>query len=208
MKRKMAILVLCLTFMVVSAVSAEIRTATFDSIVTGTNLNGYTEGNLIISTPTTAYVAYYTSTSGIFPSASPTYPGFSGGFFYPIGGVSAPITVKPLDNADMYDVKFNAGSGFTGDADEFVSWNIWDDGSIVSTGSLTVLKGDQVDIAYHGGFDSIDLYARNAEGGSTNALALDNLIVNTSLVSRVPEPATMLLFGLGLVGLAGVRRYK
>ncbi len=56
MKRKMAILVLCLTFMVVSAVSAEIRTATFDSIITGTNLNGYTEGNLIISTPTTAYV--------------------------------------------------------------------------------------------------------------------------------------------------------
>ena len=143
-----------------------------------------------------------------FPSAYPTFPGFSGGFFYPTGGVVAPITIKPIGNVDIYDVKFNAGSGFSSDADAYLSWNIWDSGSIVSTGSLTVLKGTQVDIPYQSGFDYIDLYGLSAQGGSLNALALDNLIVNTSPGSQVPEPATMLLFGLGLIGLAGVRRFK
>ena len=41
-----------------------------------------------------------------------------------------------------------------------------------------------------------------------NANVFDNLTFNESNGSSVPEPATMLLFGLGLLGVAGVSRKK
>lgn len=38
--------------------------------------------------------------------------------------------------------------------------------------------------------------------------SIDNMVINESGASPVPEPATMLLFGLGILGLVGVSRKK
>jgi hypothetical protein len=182
----------------------ETRTATFDSIVSGTDLSAYTEGNLIISTPASAYVDY--SHGWSFPSAPRTHPGFSAGFFYPNGGVNASIAIKTADNVDIYDVKFNAGSGFRELTDVNLRWEMYDGALLVSSGQSKVLKGTQVDFSYQDGFDYLLVYGERVWGDGYNALALDNLIVDTSAATSVPEPTTLLLLGLGLVGIAGVKK--
>jgi len=38
--------------------------------------------------------------------------------------------------------------------------------------------------------------------------SIDNMVINESSSSPVPEPATMLLFGLGIIGISGIVRKK
>lgn len=67
-------------------------------------------------------------------------------------------------------------------------------------------KGDNVNIAGQTGNDA-DHYYVAMEGYGGN-LDFNDIVVQMESIQPVPEPATMLLFGTGLIGLAGLGRKK
>jgi len=97
----------------------------------------------------------------------------------------------------------------------YFSWNngqnvYYSEDSLNGTNGASFLaylaNGDNVTIAGLTANDANHWYmAMEGWGGVTD---FNDIVVQLESVKPVPEPATMLLLGLGLIGLAGVRRFK
>lgn len=177
--------------------------ATFNTIGTGSPLLNYTEDNLIVSVNTTAW-------SGFSPG-----PGFDANFHYGRGGNYSYVSISTADSQEISGLEFLLGSGFAnGGGSGYLGWQVYNDATLVGSGNSDLMQaGTVVGWKDSDGFDELRVAFFNGSSdtfGAFQAIALDNLKVQTvsSPASPVPEPATMLLFGTGIAGLAAVARRK
>jgi len=75
-------------------------------------------------------------------------------------------------------------------------------------GSYSGFTAFTITSGFVAGLNTLDFIVNNASGGggSGNPTGLRVEVNGTANSTTVPEPATMFLFGLGLIGLAGLRR--
>src|SRR5947208_1188932 len=136
-----------------SAATTVDRSATFSTVVDGTNLTAYTEGGLNITVPGFAYEDYDpTGGNG----------GFNPPFFYPSGGSFAFASITTSDSASLFGLGFNVGTGYLSSLASYGGTNIEDiayrmirGGSVILEGTLAVAPGTLLGFGDSAGFDQL-----------------------------------------------------
>ena len=145
------------------------RTATFDAVRDGTDLDGYTEGQLRVSVPAIAFVSDGALT---------------GGHFYPNAGANGATSIRTADGRKMYALEFDTMDGWGSSHTLHLHWWMIDNGVVVDSGvfdsQYTAVSG----FSRGGGFDELRVGAYDtlaaavsATPASYQALGLDNLKV-------------------------------
>lgn len=127
------------------------------------------------------------------------FAGFTGNYMYGTG--SGAFTMAATGTNTFYGLEFMIGTGFFSSALN-AQWQAFNNGVLVGSGSFSATAGNIVGFKNASGFDALVF----SDGVSFNAPAFDN--VRAQYVANVPEPTSIALFGLGLAGLAGLRRRK
>jgi hypothetical protein len=174
------------------------RIATFDNVVTGTDLTAYTEDKLSITIPDTDFDPFD-------PTGGSGLGGFSGGYFYPNFGANAATVIKTTDSQKMYGLEFNVGNGF-GPSTTHFAYFVFDGGMQIATGAFDIIGGSVLGFSDPNGFDQIDIgaysnlaLAQSATISSYQAGAIDNVKVRLT-PTATPEPGSIALLLSGMMG--------
>lgn len=184
-----------------SAVSSADRSATFDSVTDGQDLSNYSEDGLRLAKPGDALCQPGSGCHFIFTGRY----GFSGGHMYT--DLSGILSIGTTDASKIVGLELLLGSGsISGDTTGY--WEIYSNSILVGSGSIPQFAFPQViGFSDPSGFDELRIgMTSSATPPPTsfnfdNVVAVDNVTAQLSSIVQVPEPATLTLFTLGLVGL-------
>jgi hypothetical protein len=127
-------------------------------------------------------------------------PAFAGNYLA-TAGTNSYISISRANGQDFYGVEFAAGSGY-GSLNGY--WQTYDDGLRTGAGNFSAPRGAVLGLLDSTGFDEVRYFAfstANKQSGFS-APAIDEVRVN------VPEPGTLALLGLGLVGVSFGRKRR
>lgn len=127
-------------------------------------------------------------------------PAFAGNYMA-TAGTNAYLSVKKSDGSDFYRIEFAAGSGYLS-LNGF--WRTLNDGVQTGQGNFSAADGAVLGLTDLAGFDEVRYFAFSTANKQTgfSAPAFDEVRVG------VPEPGSLALFGLGLMGIVGFKRRK
>jgi len=178
------------------------RSATFDSLATGDSIANYSEDKLDFK------IAGAVDGDGIVVAPG----GFSSGFLYPNGGAMHPLTITTTDDALLYGIQFDLGSGApteqaSGDTLP-LAFELLNGTTVVYSSTLDAIQtssGYLFGIQDVSGFTSLKI--TNCSGDpcaltAQNSIAIDN--VAADLTQPVPEPSAWLPLAFGLLSLMAV----
>lgn len=178
-------------------VSTATNSATFSA---NTQLaNDYAEGGLLFRFTGSAennFCGY--AGFDCYDSPSEIGEGFDGNYMATAGNNSY-VSIRKGDGSDFHRIEFAVGSGFL---NLHGYWRTFNDNVLTGSGNFSRNGGGILGLLDVAGFDEVRYFAfstPNRTAGFSSA-AIDSVRVG------VPEPGTFALFGLGMLGLACLRR--
>jgi hypothetical protein len=130
------------------------------------------------------------------------FPSPYDGNYMATAGDKSYISIRKADGSDFFGIEFMVGSGY---ASVNGYWQTLNNAVVTGAGNFTTPFGSILALADASGMDEVRYYAFSSPNKTTGFSAPE---IDQVLVGVVPEPASILLIGAGLVGLAGMRRKR
>jgi hypothetical protein len=129
------------------------------------------------------------------------------GLLYGDEGNRSWLTISTTDNFLFNELSLLLGSGWSNPNARYLQWRASSGGSVIASGEHVFHDGETALFSRVGGFDTLELAAYTASGGSFGsyqAIAIDD--VKATVFSAVPLPASAWFFMSALLGLVLRRR--